>query len=247
MISTKVYRKNTNTDIYINWKSFAPNNWEWGTLKTLVTRAFDICSTDEYLKEELEHIRKVFHYRNNYPLWVINKVIDDAEKFPSANENDSSNNEKIHRLMLPYQGDKGSNLLKSMKRYVSQLLPEHTKLEITFKGKKLNSCFSIKDKTKFEHHDLVYYLKCTEPSCRDNYEGETGHGIIERLKDDSGRDHASHMVEHNIESSRTDGNTANIKIIDMNLGNNKRKWKIAESFWIKDLRPTLNVQEKSIL
>ena len=122
LISTKVYRKNTNTDIYINWKSFAPNNWKWGTLKTLVTRAFDICSTDEYLKEELEHIRKVFHHRNNYPLWVINKVIDDAKKIPSANESDSSNNEKIHRLMLPYQGDKGSNLLKSMKRYVRTIL-----------------------------------------------------------------------------------------------------------------------------
>ena len=141
LISTKVYRKNTNTYIYMNWKSFSPNNWKWGTLKTLVTRAFDICSTDEYLKEELEHIRKVFHYRNNYPLWVINKVIDDAEKIPLANENDSSNNEKIHCLMLPYQGDKGSNLLKSMKRYVSKLLPEHTKLEITFTDKKLNSCF----------------------------------------------------------------------------------------------------------
>ena len=82
LISTKVYRKNTNTDIYINWKSIAPNNWKWGTLKTLVTRAFDICSTDEYLKEELEHIRKVFHHRNNYPLRVINKVIDDTEKIP---------------------------------------------------------------------------------------------------------------------------------------------------------------------
>ena len=93
------------------------------------------------MKEELEHIRKVFHHRNNYPLWVINKVIDDAEKIPLANENDSSNNEKIHCLMLPYQGDKGSNLLKSMKRYVSKLLPEHTKLEITFTDKKLNSCF----------------------------------------------------------------------------------------------------------
>ena len=154
-------------DIYINWKSFSPNNWKWETLKTLVTRAFDIFSTDEYLEEELKHIRKVFHHRNNYPLWVINKVIDDAEKIPSANENDSSNNEKIHGLMLPYQGDKGSNLLKSMKRYVSKLLPEHTKLEITFTGKKLNSCFLIKDKTKFEHqHDLVFYVKCTEPSCR---------------------------------------------------------------------------------
>ena len=77
-----MYRKNTNTDIYINWKFFAPNNWKWGTLKNLVTRAFDICSTDEYLKEELEHIRKVFHHRNNYPLRVINKVIDDTEKIP---------------------------------------------------------------------------------------------------------------------------------------------------------------------
>ena len=65
LISTKVYRKNTNADININWKSFAPNNWKWGTLKTLVTRAFDICSTDEYLKE-LEHIRTVFHTENNY-------------------------------------------------------------------------------------------------------------------------------------------------------------------------------------
>ena len=82
-------------------------------------------------------MRNVFHHRNKYPLWVLNEVIDDAEKIPSANENDSSNNEKIHCLMLPYQGNKGSNLIKSMKRYVSKLLPEHTKLEITFTGTKL--------------------------------------------------------------------------------------------------------------
>ena len=192
------------------------------------------------MKDELEHILKVFHHRNNYLLWIINKVIDDAEKIPSANENDSSSNNKIHCLMLPYQGDKGSKLLKLMKRYASKLLPERTKLEITFAGKKLNSCFSIKDKTKFEHqHDLVYYVKCTEPSCRDNYVGETGRRIIERIKDHSGRDHASHMVKHNIETSHTDVNTANFKIIDMNFSKNKRKRKITESLWIKDLRPTL--------
>ena len=61
-----------------------------------------------YLKEELEHIRTVFHHRNKYPLWVINKVIDDAKKVPSANENNSGSNDKIHCVMLPYQGDKGS-------------------------------------------------------------------------------------------------------------------------------------------
>ena len=82
-----------------------------------------------------------------------------------------------------------------MERYASKLLPEHTKLKITFKGKKPNSCFSIKDKTKFEHqHDVVYYVNCTEASCRDNNVGETGCMIIEKIKDHSGRDHASHMV-----------------------------------------------------
>ena len=227
--STKVYRKNTNTDTYINWKSFAPNNWKWGTLKTLVTRAFDICSTGEYLKEELGHIRTVFHYRNNYPLWVINKVIDDAKKIVSTDENDSSSNDKIHCLILPYQGDKCSNLSKSMKRYVSKLLPEHTKLEITFASKKRNLCFSIKDKTSFEHqHDLICYINCTERSCLGNYVGETGRRIIERIKDLCGRDHASYMVKHNIETSYTAVNTANFKITDMNFSNNKRKRKIAE-------------------
>ena len=134
-----------------------------------------------------------------------------------------------------------------MKRYVSKLLPEHTKLEITFTGKKLNSCFSIKDKTRFKHqHDLVYYVKCTEPSCRGNYPGETGRRITEGIIDHSGRDHASHMVKHDIETSHTDVNTANLKIFDMNFSNNKRKRKVAESLWVKYLRPTLNVHEKSI-
>ena len=97
--------------------------------------------------------------------------------------------------MLPYQRNKGSNLLKSIKRYVSKLLPEHTKLEITLTGKKLISCFSIKDKAKFEHqHDLVYYANCTKPFCRDNYVRKSGRRIIEIIKDHSSRDHASYMV-----------------------------------------------------
>ena len=46
LISIRVYCKNTNTYIYINWKSFVPNNWKQGTLKTLVTSAFDIYPAD---------------------------------------------------------------------------------------------------------------------------------------------------------------------------------------------------------
>ena len=30
-INTTVYRKSTNNDIYLNWESFAPGKWKWGT------------------------------------------------------------------------------------------------------------------------------------------------------------------------------------------------------------------------
>ena len=44
-IETTVYRKKTCTDLYMNWYSHAPNNWKWGTLRTLVRRAHVNCST----------------------------------------------------------------------------------------------------------------------------------------------------------------------------------------------------------
>ena len=185
--------------------------------------------------------------RNNYPLWVIKKVIDDAKKVSSADQNDLTSNDKIYRLILPYQGDRGFNLLKSTERYVTKLLPEHTKLEINLTGKKLNSRFSLKDKICLEHqYHLIYHANCTEPSCHTDYVVETGRRIVERIKYHSGRDHAAHLVKHNIETFHTDVNTANFKIIDINFSNNIKKQKTAESLWIKDLRPTLNVQKKSV-
>ena len=49
LIETAVYRKKTNSDIYLNWNSFEPNSWEWATLRTNVTRTFEICSTNKFL------------------------------------------------------------------------------------------------------------------------------------------------------------------------------------------------------
>ena len=45
-IEITVYRKSTNNDICLHWESFAPTTWKGSTLKTLVTRAYIICSTE---------------------------------------------------------------------------------------------------------------------------------------------------------------------------------------------------------
>ena len=34
-IETTVYRKKTCTNLYMDWHSFAPNSWKWGTLKNI--------------------------------------------------------------------------------------------------------------------------------------------------------------------------------------------------------------------
>ena len=51
-IENTAYRKPTNSDIYLNWKSFSPCSWKRGNLKTIITRAFLICSTIDFLQEK---------------------------------------------------------------------------------------------------------------------------------------------------------------------------------------------------
>ena len=73
-ITTTVYRKDSNSDVYLHWDSFTPITWKKGTLKTLVERAYLICSTPSLLEKELTHIRTIFRNANGYPNWIINQV-----------------------------------------------------------------------------------------------------------------------------------------------------------------------------
>ena len=71
--------------------------------------------------------------------------------------------------MLPYQGNEGCNIIKSMNKHVNKLLSNNTKIEVMFKSTKLSSCFIVKDKIDFEHnHDLIYHTKCPDRTCIDN-------------------------------------------------------------------------------
>ena len=127
-LTTTVYRKKTNNDIYLNWNIFAPVSWKRGKLRTLVQRAYLVCSTETYLKKELTYLEKVFIEKNNYPKYVIIQVFTQVkEEHKSRNYNNNiknsiavsitleNENEKRHSLTIPYQDEKGDYLIKSMK------------------------------------------------------------------------------------------------------------------------------------
>ena len=99
---------------YIHWNSLAPNNRKWGTLKTLVRRAYETCSIDEYLRGELKHIRGTFDEINNYPHWkklkeIKNKQVSQRNIFQGNN----NEGQKQHLLVLPYKGHKGEQVVNS--------------------------------------------------------------------------------------------------------------------------------------
>ena len=93
-IYTTVYRKATNKDVYLNWDTFAPISWKRSTLKTLIERAYLICSAEELQNRELEQIENVFYENNSYPKYVIKQVLQKISEQHNNETNgaDNSNN-----------------------------------------------------------------------------------------------------------------------------------------------------------
>ncbi|XP_066933971.1 uncharacterized protein [Clytia hemisphaerica] len=132
-IDTTVYRKETNTDLYINWHSFAPETWKKGTLKNLIKRAFTICNQPYFLNSELQHIELVFTTINGYPVGLIKRIIkevrnDHENQQPPQPMTDTTETNKENlpvtskvKIYLPYAGKQGELITNELKKTVINL------------------------------------------------------------------------------------------------------------------------------
>ena len=117
-------------DLFLQWHG------KKATLRTLIRRAYTVCSNDNLLPEELHHIEKSFTEFNDYPKWLLKQTLDSFDS-NNKNHNNKINNENhndtnlsrlsdkiVHTLKLPYKGDHGINLIKSIKTSTKKALPE---------------------------------------------------------------------------------------------------------------------------
>ena len=130
-LDTAVYRKDTHNDLYLHWDAFAPVSWKRGTLRTLINRAYLICSNKELLQKELVNLRSVYLKKSGYPLSTIKQLMQEIEESPKQKEvtqvsmmdQPNPQEQKVHSLLLPFAGSKGTILVKNLNKTLKNVLP----------------------------------------------------------------------------------------------------------------------------
>ena len=79
-LDATVYQKDTHNGLYLHWDAFAPVSWKQGTLRTLVNRAYLVCSNKELLHKELAYLILVFLKKNGSPLSTIKQLMKEIEE-----------------------------------------------------------------------------------------------------------------------------------------------------------------------
>ena len=95
----------------------------------------------------------------------------------TTNNKSNINNDKTnttHMFVLPYKGETGQTIIKSINKAVNKILPQNRVAQNIYKSKKLGLYCNIKDSTKLEHqHNLTYFTQCPGANCNETYLGET--------------------------------------------------------------------------
>jgi hypothetical protein len=239
---TKVYRKKTHTQRYINWESNHSKNCKLGVIKGLIHRAHQLCDREEDLIEEINLIKDVF-ISNGYPPSLVERTVKDSWEtelkksiLAEMDIPDEKKNKGFYDIIqAPY-----------IKGFTESLQGDLKSVNVGFVMKKSATIRSIvcrlKPKTdKMEQKDVVYSVECA--TCKKQYIGETGKTLKERLKrhqqDIRSGTITNGFFRHLSEANDHKINWSETKILERESHWKKRK--IKESIFINALNPSENI------
>jgi hypothetical protein len=165
------YRKPTHTDQYLQFDSHHPLQHKLGVIRTLTHRADTICSTENYKKEELEHLKTVLSV-SGYQKWAWDTPASKkTTPHPSTNHATAS---KGH-ITMPYV----SGVTEALSRKIRKLgVTVHPKPMNTIRSKLV----APKDKTDImDKSGVIYKIQCKD--CSESYVGETERNLRHRIKE----------------------------------------------------------------
>ena len=82
-------------------------------------------------------------------MWTVKKLMKEVEESQkqkegtqiSMTEQPNPHEQKVHSLLFPFAGSKGTTIVKNLNKTLKSVLPNDVKIRITYTGQKLSSIF----------------------------------------------------------------------------------------------------------
>jgi hypothetical protein len=250
--STSVYTKKSNNGDCINYLSLCPFRYKEGVIKTLLHRAYTICSSWKFFDEEIKRIKQLLT-NNNFPTVVIDKTINNFLKTKFKTQRPETKQDK-ENLQLYFEGQMTSSYLhqeKVLKAIIKKWVKpnENTTLKTTifYKNRKLKQLLIKNSSTKSnllkDQSNVVYSYQCNAGCNANKYIGYTTNTLETRMKQHSysGAIRKHHEDEHNVRIKYGEIIT-NTSILQRSSSRNDLL--IMEALLIKERRPIINLKDE---
>ena len=246
-LATNVYRKPTHTDQGLHWFSFCPNLYKINSIKTLLNRAYSICSNNLLLHQEFKKLENYF-LANNYCYDMFQKVLKVFlwSKY-KRKEKVFDVPKLVKYIKLPFLGKVSYDLRKQLNKTLQSSFPA-VNFRIIFSNElRIRSFFRVKDIIPDDVcSNIVYKFEC--PCCPARYVGCSSRSFRSRIFEHIGKSvrtgrylnsmQFSAIRNHSLDKDHR-FSAANFKIIGR--FRNKTEAFIGEQYFIEKIKPDINI------
>ena len=239
---TSVYRKDTFSGLYMNFKSFLPKTYKLGLISTLIDRVFKIAHDRSFFFFEMKKVRE-FLGRNSYPPHLVDKQMKKyLKKVDLAKERDADD-ENISYMKLPYIGEYSRTVQNKILTLCSKFC-KNTNIKLVFTSKKISSYFSSKDKMPSDlRARVVYKFLCA--GCNACYVGQTTRYFDTRVHEHLHKQSQPSSVFKHLAANaqcKEACNTSCFEVIDTDTSSFRLE--IKEAIHNEWLKPSINKQKQ---
>ena len=193
----KKFRKQTASDVIMNYNSITPKKYKLSTLKGDVFRCNYTCSTEENLNNSLNDLTEMY-VKNEYPRRLVESTIREIKNKKFENSGNQNNYAELktnapnqyYTLCIPFTSTRCEKVASKLIRLLKTNTPNYH-INIAWKLEKLQKYFSHRLKMpvpELEKIGVTYKFDCL---CHESYIGESKRQLQNRIK------------EHNQKSKQT--------------------------------------------
>ena len=244
---TSIYRKNTFTGLGLNFFSACPLQYKLSACKTLIYRAYKLCSNYVLFHDELEYL-KTYFTNNNFNAFTIEKMIKNfLDKIYKPPMKVASVPKLEIYCKMPYLGELDSLFKKELQSILDKSYPFAKFFIVSKNPLKISSFFHLKSKTSvLLRSNIIYKYTCS--NCKlESYIGSTTRPLKTRVCEHMGisfrtlcdlKNKPLSNIRLHSQICRTHITFDNFSIIDS--AHNEQELLIKESILIKQKMPSLN-------